>query len=104
MKGNFGIEWETRETNGSRVTKFVNSDVNRRLEHEKGEGFHWSGMEGTSDTKKTLVLDNLEEFHQCDARSGRTIPKLATVSHHGDNTHFEERVEVLRGHANNGIS
>ena len=61
-------------------------------------------MKGTSNASQAFVLDNLQAFHQGDTGSGGTIPELATVSHHRDNTRFEEQAEVLGSHAHNGVS
>ena len=104
MKRDFRVERKAEETNGSRVAKFANCDVDGGLEREKGEGFNGGGVKSTGNAAKTLVLDDLQSFHESNARSGGTIPQLTSVSHHRDNTCFEEQAEVLGSHAHNGVS
>ena len=75
-----------------------------RLKREERKGFHRGGVEGTSNAAQTFVLNDLQLFHQGDSRSGGMVPKLTTVSHHGDDTCFEEQAKVLGSHAHNGVS
>ena len=103
-KRNFRVERKTEKTNGSRIAEFTNGDVDGRLKREEREGFHRSCVKGTSNASQAFVLDNLQVFHQSDTGSGGTIPELATVSHHRDNTRFEEQAEVLGSHAHDSVS
>ena len=78
--------------------------MERWLESKEGEGFDWSGSEGTGDSLDSCILDDLEFLQEALFGGVRTIPRLTSIGKDWNNACLEEQAEVDLVHSRDSVA